>query len=321
MESSIQPPAPAVSTPEVAKTEATQLAGRLLDDRYQMLRKIGEGGMCVVYLADDTSNGERVAIKVLLPALMADTISMARLRREAALAGKLVHPNVCHIIRLGESPDGFDYAVMPYVQGELLIERVCRAGYLPLHTTVGYVRDMCAGLSLAHGLGIIHRDLKPENIMVVAGPDQQERAVVIDFSLATAPDVQALTTPGLVVGTPEFMSPEQLRGQEIDPRSDIYSLGFMVYEMLSGRLPFEGKTQHEIMIGRLQGASIPIRTRRPDLDIPVPVERVLARALAHDVDKRYQTVEAFGAALSRAAAGKDPEAGGVLGWIRATVGI
>jgi serine/threonine protein kinase len=313
--------APTASTATSTTADANQLTGRLLDNRYQMLRKIGEGGMCVVYLAEDTTSGERVAIKVLLPALMADSTSMARLRREAALAGQLAHPNVCHIIRLGESPDGFDYAVMPFVQGELLCDRVGRAGHLPLNVTVGYARDICAGLSLAHRLGIIHRDLKPENIMIVAGPDQLEQAVVIDFSLATAADVQALTTPGLVVGTPEFMSPEQLRGQEIDTRSDIYSLAFMVYEMLTGQLPFEGSTQQEIMIARLRGSSIPIRARRPDLDIPAPVERVLARALAHDADERYETVEAFGAALSRAAAEKDSEGSTVLGWIRASVGL
>ncbi len=313
--------APTASTAESPTADANQLTGRLLDDRYRMLRKIGEGGMCVVYLAEDTTSGERVAIKVLLPTLMADSTSMARLRREAALAGQLAHPNVCHIIRLGESPDGFDYAVMPFVQGELLCDRVARAGHLPLKVTAGFARDICAGLSLAHRLGIIHRDLKPENIMIVAGPDQAERAVVIDFSLATAADVQALTTPGLVVGTPEFMSPEQLRGQEVDTRSDIYSLAFMVYEMLTGRLPFEGSTQQEIMIARLRGSSIPIRARRPDLDIPAPVERVLARGLAHDADERYETVEAFGAALSSAAAGKDSEGNTVLGWIRASVGL
>lgn len=309
---------PAVPKPE---SLAVDLTGRLLDGRYQMLKRIGEGGMCVVYLADDRSSGERVAIKILLPALMEDKVSMSRLRREAALASKLVHPHVCHIIRLGESPEGFDYAVMPFVQGDLLCERIARAGHLPLHVTASYVRDMCAGLALTHKLGIIHRDLKPENIMIVNRPDGTDYAVVMDFSLATAPDVQALTTPGLVVGTPEFMSPEQLRGQEIDSRSDIYSLAFMVYEMLAGQLPFDGKTQHEIMIGRLKGASIPIRSRRPDLDIPVPVERVLARALAHDRDRRYKTVGAFGHAFARAAAGKDPEGGGrVWAWIRAVAG-
>jgi serine/threonine-protein kinase len=290
-------------TPELRASEAGDLAGRLLDGRYQVAKKVGEGGMCVVYLAKDQTNGDRVAVKILLPALMADSTSMHRLRREAALASKLEHPNVCHILRIGESLDGFDYVVMPFLEGDLLCDRIVRAGQLELGLVARFVRDMCAGLGLAHRLGVIHRDLKPENIMVVRAPDGTERAVVMDFSLATARNVPALTTPGLVVGTPEFMSPEQLRGQEIDSRSDVYSLALMVYEMLTGQLPFEGQTQHDIMIARLKGALTPIRRKRPDLPISVSVERVLNRALAQDAAKRYPTVEKFGAAFSRAASG------------------
>jgi eukaryotic-like serine/threonine-protein kinase len=135
------------------------------------------------------------------------------------------------------------------------------------------------------------------------------------------PEMQKLTAAGLVVGTPEFMSPEQLRGEDIDRRSDIYSLAFMVYEMLTGQLPFEGRTPPEIMIARLKGASIPIRAKRPDLDIPAPVERVLNRALAPDAGRRYGTAREFGEAFSRAAAGEDPEGGGGI-WrrIRAAMG-
>jgi eukaryotic-like serine/threonine-protein kinase len=183
------------------------------------------------------------------------------------------------------------------------------------------VQDMCAGLAHAHALGIIHRDLKPENIMIVSGSDGADRAVVMDFSLATASDVEKVTAVGRVVGTPEFMSPEQLRGEKLDARSDIYSLAFMTYEMLTGQLPFDGETPHELMVGRLKGASIPIRARRPDLDFPAPVERVLARALAHDVGDRYRNAPAFGRALSRAAAGDDPEGESQLRrWLRATLG-
>jgi eukaryotic-like serine/threonine-protein kinase len=309
-------PAASISVP----ADAGELVGRLLDNRYRIEKKIGVGGMCVVYLAQDTHSGEQVAVKILLPGLMSDPISMARLRREAALAGKLVHRNVCHIIRLGEMADGFDYAVMPYVAGELLCDRVARSGHLPLPVTAAFVRDICAGLALAHALGVIHRDLKPENIMIATSPDGTERAVVIDFSLATAIDLKTLTSKGLVVGTPEFMSPEQLRGEKVDTRSDIYSLAFMVYEMIAGRLPFEGSTTHEIMIARLKGESIPIRARRPDLDIPRSLERVLARALSHDADLRYPTVEAFAGAFSRAARGYRKRENRVWRWIRAAVG-
>lgn len=290
-------------------TTAGDLTGQLLDNRYQVEREIGEGGMCVVYLAHDVLSGDAVAIKILLPALVNDATAMARLRREAALGGRLAHPNVCHIIRLGATPAGFDYIVMPFVEGDLLCVRTIRAGQLPLHATAGFVRDMCAGLHAAHAFEIIHRDLKPENIMIVAGPEGSERAVVMDFSLATQlhlrPELQ-LTADGVVVGTPEFMSPEQLCGEPLDPRSDIYSLGFMVYEMLTGRLPFEGATQRDVMIARLKGESIPIRTKRPDLDIPEAVEQVLSKALAFDPARRYSTALEFGDAFSRAAAVADP---------------
>lgn len=298
-------PSPTASPGEARTPDLGDLTGQLLDNRYQMIQKVGEGGMCFVYLAQDTHSGEQVAIKLLLPALINDPTAMARLRREAALGGQLAHPNVCHIIRLGEASAGFDYIVMPFVAGELLRDRTMREGHLPLNVTAGFVRDMCAGLHAAHERGILHRDLKPENIMIVAGADGSERAVVMDFSLATAlhmsPELQRLTATGLVVGTPEFMSPEQLRGMQLDPRSDIYSLAFIVFELLTGQLPFEGRTQHEVVIARLKGESIPIRTKRPDLNIPAAVEKVLTKALARDAEQRYTTAPEFGKAFSRAA--------------------
>ena len=287
--------------PVTSDAIAADLTGQLLDDRYQMVKRVGQGGMCVVYLAHDTRLGDLVAVKILLPALINDPISMARLRREAALGAKLAHPNVCHIIRIGETAAGFDYIVMPFVEGELLCQRIARQGQLPLPVAAGFVRDACAGLHVAHELGILHRDLKPENIMIVTRPDGVEHAVVIDFSLADGPEVPKLTIPGKIVGTPEFMSPEQLLGERLDARSDIYSLGCTAYEMLTGQLPFEGRTQHEIMIARLKGESIPIRVKRPDLDIPPAVDTVIQQALALDADHRYATTLAFSEAFSRAA--------------------
>jgi len=303
----------------------SKLAGQLLDNRYQVAKKVGEGGMSFVYLAQDTNTGEKVAIKILSPALIKDQNAMARLRREAALGGRLAHPNVCHIIRLGETNMGLVYIVMPFVQGELLCDRTNRQGRIPLEETAGFVRDMTAGLHVAHELGIIHRDLKPENIMVVARPDGTHRAVVMDFGLAKerqmSAEVQKLTATGIVLGTPEFMSPEQLRGKTLDARTDIYSLAVMVYEMLTGKLPFPGRTQQEIMIARLKGDPIPIRQMRPELDIPVAVERVLAKALSRDPDQRYASTLEFGEAFTRAASGQGDaggdggSGGGVLGKI------
>jgi serine/threonine-protein kinase len=286
------------------------LTGHLLDNRYQVAEKVGEGGMAFVYLAHDNDTGDKVAIKILLPALVRDATAMERLRREAALGAKLLHPNLCHILRIGTT-DHFEFIVMPFLQGELLCERTWRAGPLPLDVAAAFVRDMCAGLQLAHQHGIVHRDLKPENVMLTTGPDGVERAVVMDFGLATARDLGTdtarLTKTGLVVGTPEFMSPEHMRGKAVDARSDIYSLAFMVYELVTGQLPFDGKTLHQLMVARLKGEPIAIRARRPDLDFPEAVERVFAKALAIDPAKRYTTMLEFAQAFSRATGTTPPD--------------
>lgn len=307
------PRAPGAAPPFVPPQplDASRLAGQVLDGRYHVSRKIGEGGMSFVFLARDSVSGENVAIKILSPSLIRDQIAMARLRREAALAGRLAHPNVCHIMRLGETPQGLVYVVMPFIEGELLCDRNIRMGQLPLDVTARFVCDMAAGLHVAHELGIIHRDLKPENIMICKRPDGSERAVVMDFGLAkerqVGPEVQKLTATGIVLGTPEFMSPEQLRGKALDSRTDIYSLGLMTYEMLTGQLPFTGRTQQDVMIARLKSEPTPIRAMRPDLDLPAGVEKVLLKSMQRDPEQRYRTAPEFAAALAAAASGQSGE--------------
>jgi serine/threonine protein kinase len=294
------PGAPAGKAPDYS-----QLAGETLDARYVVIRKIGEGGMSFVYLADDVLKKQRVAIKILSPSLSQDRTAMARLRREAELGGKLAHPNVCHIIRLGETLNGLVYVVMPFVEGELLCDVTNRAQQLPLALTVRYITDIAAGLQVAHELGIVHRDLKPENIMISKKPNGGERAIVMDFGLAkerqVSAEIKKLTATGIVLGTPEFMSPEQLRGKPLDARTDVYSLGLMAYEMLTGKLPFPGRTQQEIMIARLKSEPTPIRAARPDLELPAAVERVLLRSMERDPAERYQSAPEFAAALADAA--------------------
>jgi serine/threonine-protein kinase len=283
----------------------SKLVGETLDLRYVITKKVGEGGMSFVYLADDVLKKEQVAIKILSPALSHDRTAMARLRREAELAGRLVHPNVCHIIRLGETSSGLVYVVMPFVQGELLCDVTNRSKQLPLDQTVRYITDIAAGLHVAHELGIVHRDLKPENIMISHNRDGSDRAIVMDFGLAKerqmSAEIQKLTATGIVLGTPEFMSPEQLRGKPLDPRTDVYSLGLMTYEMLTGKLPFVGRTQQEIMIARLRSEPVLIRTSRPDLNFSVAVERVMQKSMERDPADRYQTAPEFAAALADAA--------------------
>jgi serine/threonine protein kinase len=294
----------------------SSLVGQTLDKRYKIERKLGEGGMSFVYLGTDITDNKQFAIKVLSEALSQDTNAMARLRREAALGMKLAHPNVCHIMRLGETEDNLVYVVMPYVNGEILADRNNRLGKIPLNETAKFVKDMSAGLMVAHDLKIVHRDLKPENVMICRGPNATEYAVVMDFGLAkerkAEGELQKLTATGIILGTPEFMSPEQLRGKPLDPRTDIYSLALMTYEMLTGKLPFQGRTQQEMMIARLRSDPIPLRKMRPDFNFPEAVEKVLNKAMARDPDGRYQTVVEFGDALSGAASGESAE-GGLLG--------
>jgi serine/threonine protein kinase len=281
------------------------LTDRVLDGRYRIVRKVGEGGMSFVYLASDIATQERYAIKVLSAALSSDANAMARLRREASLGMRLAHPNVCHIIRLGETQDGLVYVVMPFVEGEILSDRNNRLGTIPLAEVVPFVRDIAAGLHVAHELKIVHRDLKPENVMICANPTGGERAVVMDFGLAKErradAELQKLTATGIILGTPEFMSPEQLRGRPLDARTDVYSLALMTYEMLTGKLPFTGRTQQEMMIARLRSEPIPLRTAAPTLGLPETVERVLAKAMQRDPDDRYSSAPEFANAFATAA--------------------
>jgi serine/threonine protein kinase len=298
--------------PQLPPAQAN-LVGQVLDKRYKIERKLGEGGMSFVYLGTDLGTQEQFAIKVLSEALSQDANAMARLRREAALGMRLAHPNVCHIMRLGETEDKMVYVVMPYVNGEILADRNNRLGHLPLPETAKFVKDMAAGLLVAHELKIVHRDLKPENVMICRAKDGVEYAVVMDFGLAkerkAEGELQKLTATGIILGTPEFMSPEQLRGKPLDARTDIYSLALMTYEMLTGKLPFQGRTQQEMMIARLRSDPVPIRRMRPELDIPEAVEKTLNKAMARNPDDRYQTVVDFADALGTAAGGVPAESG------------
>src|SRR5689334_18628207 len=305
----------AVRTPSKAKPgldRASSLSGQVLDSRYQVQKKLGEGGMSYVYLAREVATGHDVAIKVLSPKLATDRSSVERLRREAGLAMRLDHPNVCRILRLGESEDGLIYLVMPFLKGELLSDREVRGGPMDIPFGVTLLKQMCAGLHHAHELQIIHRDLKPENVMLV--PDDNggaERAVVMDFGLAKErradPAIAKLTATGIILGTPEFMSPEQIRGKPLDARSDIYALGIVAFEMFTGKLPFQGRNAQEMMIARLRSQPVPIRSLRSD--VPDAVEKALTKALQTNPDDRFATALEFAAALTST----QESSGGFLG--------
>jgi eukaryotic-like serine/threonine-protein kinase len=269
--------------------------GQVLDQRYHITRKLGEGGMSYVYQAQEVDTGRAVAVKILIPRLSRDPASVERLRREATIATRLNHPNVCPILRLGETSDRLLYLVMPFLEGEPLSEHETRRGPFPLAEGIPLLIQMCHGLGHAHDLQIIHRDLKPENVMLV--PDATIatgfRAVIMDFGLAkerrAGPDVVKLTATGIVLGTPEFMSPEQIRGKPLDGRSDIYALGVLAFELFTGQLPFTGKSAQETMIARLRGA--PTQLRELKSELPAKLETVINKALSVNATERYATME------------------------------
>lgn len=292
-------------TPKPGLDRAASLSGQVLDSRYHVQQKLGEGGMSYVYLAREVATGQDVAIKVLSPKLATDRSSVERLRREAGLAMRLDHPNVCRILRLGESEDGLIYLVMPFLKGELLSDREVRGGPMELALGIDVLRQVCAGLHHAHEVLIVHRDLKPENIMLVEDDGGGVRAVVMDFGLAKERRAEGqlakLTATGIILGTPEFMSPEQIRGKQLDARSDIYALGIVAFEMFTGKLPFQGRNAQEMMIARLRGH--PLKLRQLRADAPEGLERALARAMESNPDARYNTALEFADALTRSGEG------------------
>jgi len=284
------------------------LSGQVLDRRYQIESRLGEGGMSYVYRAEEIETGRIVALKILLPRLSRDPASVERLRREATIAMRLDHPNVCPILRLGETPERLIYLVMPFLEGEPLSEHESRRGPFSPAEGVPLLIQMCHGLQHAHELHIIHRDLKPENVMLVPlpiekpGATQEFRAVVMDFGLAkerrTGAELAKLTATGIVLGTPEFMSPEQIRGKPLDGRSDVYALGVLAFELFTGRLPFPGKSAQETMLARLRGEPLKLREVRPEF--PPKVEAVISRALAMDPAARYGSMTELALALEAA---------------------
>jgi eukaryotic-like serine/threonine-protein kinase len=277
------------------------LTGKVLDERYHIIRKLGEGGMSYVYQAQEIDTGRPVAVKILIPRLSRDPGSVERLRREATIATRLNHPNVCPILRLGETADRLLYLVMPFLEGEALSEHETRRGPFPLAEGIPLLIQMCHGLAHAHDLHIVHRDLKPENVMLVPDPEPPTgfRAVVMDFGLAkerrAGPDVVKLTATGIVLGTPEFMSPEQIRGKPLDGRSDIYALAVLAFELFTGQLPFTGKSAQETMIARLRGA--PLRLREVKADLPAKLETVISKSLSVNAAERYASMTELAFAL------------------------
>ena len=288
-----------------ASSPAADLVGQVVADRYHIVRKLGEGGMGQVYLAEHVKMGRQSAIKVMNPAMVHDADAVARFNREASNASRISHPNVCAIYDFGETSEGLIYLAMEFIDGVPLSTVLEREGALPVHRAAGLCLQVAEALQAAHDLGIVHRDLKPDNIMLARGRSGQEIVKVVDFGIAKAvtgdAGGQKVTKTGLVIGTPEFMSPEQLAGDSVDGRSDLYSLALVLYRAITGRLPFEGDTVQETMVKRLTDEPRPLAQARPDLPFPPGLQACLDQALARMPGQRYQSVAKFAHDLAGAA--------------------
>src|SRR6202162_6395968 len=271
------------------------LINTLFDGRYRILRKLGTGGMANVYLAEDEVLGRRVAIKILNDRHAGDDQFVDRFRREAKNAASLSHPNIVSIYDRGEA-EGTYYIAMEYLDGRSLKELILTRGPAPLNVAIEYVRQILSALRFAHRHGIVHRDIKPHNVLV----DGEGRVKVTDFGIARAGTSQ-MTETGSIVGTAQYLSPEQARGGEVDQRSDLYSLGIVLYELLTRKTPFEGDTPVEIAMKHLSNAPKPPSKLRPD--IPEELDMVVLRALAKNPDDRYQSADEMDADLERVARG------------------
>jgi serine/threonine protein kinase len=259
-----------------------------LDQKYYLESKLGVGGMGTVYRAGRLLIGDRVAVKVLHPDQMSDPQAVERFRREAQTAARLKHPNVVTVYDFGVSREGLNYQVMELAEGESLRSLVERHGRLAETAAAEIIRQVCAALDETHRQGIVHRDIKPENILVQTIPGGLQ-VKVLDFGIAALRDVKSgrLTRAGDVVGTPHYMSPEQCLGEELDGRSDIYSLGIVLFEMLTGVVPFDSPTTTAIVIKHVNNPPPPPRTLNPK--ISPAVESVALRALEKRRDARPQT--------------------------------
>jgi serine/threonine-protein kinase len=277
------------------------LIGRLIDSRYRVISRLGHGGMGVVYKVEHQRMGKIAAMKVLHRELVADKEVVKRFRREAEAVSKLTHQNTVQTFDFGTS-DGAMYLVMEYVRGEDLGTILKRDGAVRFRRAAPIFIQICNALAEAHELGIVHRDLKPENILVTRSKDGADHVKVLDFGLAKLSEREEaaeVTGRGTIIGTPYYMSPEQIRGETLDHRSDIYSLGALMYRMMTGEHPFVAQSPVGVLTKHLTDDLVPPRTRRPDLDIDPRVEAVVMRAMEKKREARHPTVDALRVDLER----------------------
>jgi len=271
------------------------LFGQVLADRYRVLDLIGKGGMGKVYLAEHVALGKRVAVKVLNPAYTHRPDQVKRFLREAQAASKIGHENVIDVIDFGEMPNGSVFFAMEHLQGEDLGKLLRRSGALPWSRARRILLQICRALQAAHAKGILHRDMKPENIFIIHRNGMRDFVKVLDFGIAKVLEENrqvshTLTQAGALIGTPEYMAPEQVQGEVGDVRMDIYALGCIMYQLLTGQLPFSDKTMFGVLSQQVNVRPVPPRQLMPSADIPPEVETIILKAMEKERAMRFQTM-------------------------------
>ncbi|RYE74053.1 MAG: serine/threonine protein kinase, partial [Myxococcales bacterium] len=287
--------------PTQAEEEVDRLLGQTVGGRYRIVKLLGEGGMGRVYEAERSMAGvvQRIAIKTLHQHLSSDAQVVARFNRECATLVGLKHPNTIRVEDFGQTDDGTLYIAMEFVDGVNVGQELERRGAMPPERVERIMEQICGSLAEAHKTGIVHRDLKPDNIVLMNVGEDIDVVKVLDFGIAArkesadAKKEAKLTQQGMVLGTPPYMSPEQFMGKELDPRSDIYSLGVMAYEMLTGKLPFDANTPWEWATKHMTAQPFPFEDMPTTTDIPGKMKHAIMRALSKNTSERQDNVKLF----------------------------
>jgi serine/threonine protein kinase len=266
------------------------LVGKTIDGKYLIQSPLGEGGMAVVYKANHIQMERTVVIKVMQGWLLSNRNSVERFERECKLTAKLNHPNIVSVYDVGSINGKEPYLVMEFINGESLADKIDKSGALPYATTGNIIVQICRGLQEAHSNGIIHRDLKPDNVLLQHKSDRPDWVKIVDFGISNlVQGSKRLTKTGRMVGTPEYIAPEQLKDRPIDIRTDLYGIGVMMFEMLTGHVPFDGESAEAILMKHLLEDPPPMSEVKPDLPQPNPFQSIVDKLMRKDPDERYQT--------------------------------
>ena len=299
-------------TAEARDSGPGERIGELVSDRYRILARLGAGGMGAVYVAEHTLMRKRVALKLLHPSMAQTPEAVARFRREAEAVASLEHPNITAATDFGQTPDGSFFLVLEYLDGQSL-RKALQDGPMAPARALRIARQIALALDHAHAAGIVHRDLKPENVMLVRREDEPDFAKVLDFGVARIESTpergagQPLTRAGTVMGTPEYMAPEQALGERVTPRADLYSLGIVMYEMLTGRLPFEGDNI-ALMSLHIVAPVPPMAERAPGQSVPANIEALVLRLLEKEPAARLSSATELIAGIDEITRGGIPDA-------------